>query len=235
MYACVQVYAIDNALVRVSDPVFFGYTKDRGADVGVKVVTKVSPEEAVGVVCLQKDGCIEDEEGLEDSVNRTDREPSSASHYGVLEYSEMPEELRHAHDESGEPGGSPAGVERHDDGVASTSGERRLLRFRAAHICVNIFSVDYLKRLGESGFEFKFHSALKRIPHAKQLEEEKEWVRVVPDAPNGMKLELYVFDAFQFCDEDKVPIFLMSYFEQRFGFSGWIVHNVMHYLLSSLK
>ncbi|CAM6105139.1 unnamed protein product [Calypogeia fissa] len=196
-----QVYAVDNALVRVADPVFFGYTKDREADVGVKVVTKVAPEEAVGVVCLQRDGCVEDEE-TGDSSNSMDRKVST-SHYEVLEYSEMPEDLRHAYEKSGEVEGSPLDNQSHD-GVSSTSRERPL-RFRAAHICVNIFSVEYLKRLGESGFEFKFHTALKRIPHVKQ-QEDKEWVQVVPEAPNGMKLELYIFDAFKYCDKDKVAL-----------------------------
>jgi UDP-N-acetylglucosamine/UDP-N-acetylgalactosamine diphosphorylase len=92
-----QVYAVDNALVRVADPVFFGYTKDRDADIGIKVVNKVTPEEAVGVVYLQRDGDVEEEEreGLTNAVD--------TSCVGVMEYSEMPEQLRYAYEVSGEP------------------------------------------------------------------------------------------------------------------------------------
>ncbi len=48
-----NVYAVDNVLQRVCDPVFVGATVISGAGCGAKVVKKVSPEEKVGVLCME--------------------------------------------------------------------------------------------------------------------------------------------------------------------------------------
>jgi len=47
------VCSVDNALVRVCDPVFVGYCIAHKADVGAKVLPKAYAEEKVGVVCLR--------------------------------------------------------------------------------------------------------------------------------------------------------------------------------------
>jgi UDP-N-acetylglucosamine/UDP-N-acetylgalactosamine diphosphorylase len=60
-----HVFAVDNAIVRVADPVFLGYCLKTNADVGNKVCPKSSPHEAVGVLCLKD------------------------NKYSVVEYSEM--------------------------------------------------------------------------------------------------------------------------------------------------
>jgi UDP-N-acetylglucosamine/UDP-N-acetylgalactosamine diphosphorylase len=153
-----QVYAVDNALARVADPVFYGFVHERKADIGVKVVAKKFPKEAVGVVCLHSQGS-----------NPNDQRDRGV--YGVIEYSEMSEELRTAEDSSGQ------------------------LLFRAAHICINMFSVEYLKKLMDSEFQLEFHPAIKRISHIKDP---------VPGKPNGIKLEQFIFDAFKYCDPKKV-------------------------------
>lgn len=192
---------MDNALVRVADPVFFGYTYESNADVGVKVVTKTSPEEAVGVLCLMKslpEAASDNESSESEDVDETDddgdkkrasvgnnSEAINSSRYGVLEYSEMPSALRTAN---------------HDD----------VLVYKAAHICINIFSVDYLMKLADPKYELRFHAALKRIPCLLR-DESGNWETHIPDQPNGIKLEQFIFDAFQHCDPEKVSFLYMPF------------------------
>lgn len=155
------MYAVDNALARVADPVFYGFVHEHQADVGVKVVSKKHAKESVGVVCLHQG----------DSSEKIER-------YGVIEYSEMPESMTTAKDDSGE------------------------LQFRAAHICINMFSVQYLEKLTSSNYQLEFHPAVKRIPHMR--ENSGIWETVNPEKPNVIKLEQFIFDSFQYCDSEKV-------------------------------
>ena len=48
----VQLYCVDNILVRVGDPVFTGYCISKKAECANKVVPKGFPEESVGITCL---------------------------------------------------------------------------------------------------------------------------------------------------------------------------------------
>ena len=73
-----NVFAVDNVLQRICDPAFIGATVLDGAESGSKVVKKVSPDEKVGVLCLE------------------DGRPS------IVEYYEMTEEMRTSFDENGE-------------------------------------------------------------------------------------------------------------------------------------
>lgn len=75
----VNVFAVDNVLQRICDPVFVGGVIDNGAACGAKVVAKASPDEKVGAMCLE------------------DGTPS------VVEYYEMTDELKAAKLENGEP------------------------------------------------------------------------------------------------------------------------------------
>ena len=54
----VQLYCVDNILVRVGDPVFTGYCISKKAECANKVV----PKEAVGITCLV-DGHYQDSSG----------------------------------------------------------------------------------------------------------------------------------------------------------------------------
>ena len=74
-----NVFAVDNVLQRIADPVFVGATIEKNCAVGAKVVRKNAPDEKVGVMCLE------------------DGRPS------IVEYYELTEELMNAKDEKGEP------------------------------------------------------------------------------------------------------------------------------------
>jgi UDP-N-acetylglucosamine/UDP-N-acetylgalactosamine diphosphorylase len=72
-----NVFGVDNVLQHICDPVFIGATIMSGCASGSKVVRKTSPDEKVGVMCLE-DGKT-----------------------AVVEYSEMTDEMRNAKDDDG--------------------------------------------------------------------------------------------------------------------------------------
>lgn len=75
----INVFAVDNVLQRIADPLFVGATIEKNCVVGAKVVRKAAPDEKVGAMCLE------------------DGKPS------IVEYYEMTEELMNAKNEKGEP------------------------------------------------------------------------------------------------------------------------------------
>ena len=68
------------------------------------------------------------------------------------------------------------------------------LLYSAAHICVNWFAVGFIAGFVESiaANTLPWHVAKKKIPY---LAPDGATV-VQPDAPNGVKLELFIFDTF---------------------------------------
>lgn len=75
----VNIFAVDNVLQRIADPVFAGAVIDGGFVSGAKVVRKVAKDEKVGAMCLE------------------DGRPS------IVEYYDMTEELMDAVNEKGDP------------------------------------------------------------------------------------------------------------------------------------
>ncbi len=74
-----NIFAVDNVLQRIADPVFVGASIDANVCVGSKVVRKSAPDEKVGVMCLE------------------DGKPS------IVEYYELTEEMMYAKNEKGDP------------------------------------------------------------------------------------------------------------------------------------
>lgn len=91
--------------------------------------------------------------------------------WGVIEYSEIPAELAKAREE----------------------GSQELL-FRAANIANHFFSLDFLDRIKAVEDQMPYHIAHKKIPHVNL--ESGEVVK--PTKPNGVKMELFIFDSFPF-------------------------------------
>lgn len=73
-----NVFAVDNVLQRIADPLFLGATIEAGCTVGAKVVRKNDPDEKVGVMCLKN------------------------GHPSIMEYYELTPELRDTLDDNGE-------------------------------------------------------------------------------------------------------------------------------------
>lgn len=68
------------------------------------------------------------------------------------------------------------------------------LVFRAGNICNHFFTTSFLKLISERyESELKLHVARKKVPFVNEKGE-----RVTPSSPNGIKIEKFIFDVFQF-------------------------------------
>ena len=93
-----------------------------------------------------------------------------AHKFNVVEYSEISKEQAERRDENGE------------------------LSFRAGNIANHFYTTEYLKTVESFEEELAFHIARKKIAHVDVESGES----VKPSKPNGMKLEMFVFDVFPF-------------------------------------
>ncbi len=110
----VSYFQVDNPLLNPADPVFLGFHQLTGAEMGVKVVWKNDPLEKAGIVA------------------QVGGKP------GILEYSELPEELARATTPDGE------------------------LLYGLANIAAHTLSVTFLRRVAGAGLPY--HVARKVIP-----------------------------------------------------------------------
>jgi len=135
-------FQVDNPLLPVLDPVFLGHHVAHRSEMSSKVVEKTAPDEKVGVVA-RIDGRV-----------------------GVVEYSDLPEELARKRDASGR------------------------LEFRHGSIAVHAFSLAFVRRMADARAALPYHRAVKKIPHVGD-----DGRPVAPSEPNGIKFETFVFDA----------------------------------------
>ena len=108
----VFIGGVDNCLVKMVDSVLMGVAIDKGVTVACKSIVKANPHEKVGVFC------------------RRNGKP------GVIEYSEITDEMAEATDENGE------------------------LLYGESHILCNLFSVEAVERMGRE--PLPYHSAYKK-------------------------------------------------------------------------
>lgn len=150
-----HTYCVDNCLVKVADPAFLGWAASLKLDIGTKVVRKRDATESVGLI-VSKNG-----------------------HPGVIEYSEISEELA----KQTEPSNPD------------------LLKFRAANIVNHYYSAEFLQGIPNwPSTSLPYHVAHKKIPYvdiATGVADPK------PTKPNGIKLEQFVFDVFPTLDFSK--------------------------------
>jgi UDP-N-acetylglucosamine/UDP-N-acetylgalactosamine diphosphorylase len=81
-----NVFAVDNVLQKIADPVFVGATIDAGCVCGSKVLAKADPEERVGVLCLEdgKPSIVEYYEMTDEIINSRDKDGKLLYNYGVI-------------------------------------------------------------------------------------------------------------------------------------------------------
>ena len=81
-----NVFAVDNVLQRIADPVFVGATISKNCTVGAKVVRKAAPDEKVGVICLEdgKPSIVEYYDLTEDLMNAKNEKGDPAYNFGVI-------------------------------------------------------------------------------------------------------------------------------------------------------
>jgi UDP-N-acetylglucosamine/UDP-N-acetylgalactosamine diphosphorylase len=87
-------------------------------------------------------------------------------------------------------------VAEYSDLPAAIQAEREAdgrLRFRAANIAVHVLDREFVRRLAGGEGSLPFHRADKKIPVV-----DTDGRTVNPDKPNGVKFELFVFDALPF-------------------------------------
>ena len=108
----VFIGGVDNCLVKMVDPVLMGIAIDKGVTVACKSIVKANPHEKVGVFC------------------KRNGKP------GVIEYSEITDEMAEAVDENGE------------------------LLYGESHILCNLFKIDAVERMGRT--PLPYHSAFKK-------------------------------------------------------------------------
>lgn len=81
-----NVFAVDNVLQKMADPVFVGATIDAGCVCGSKVVAKADPNEKVGVLCLEdgKPSIVEYYEMTDEMIHSVDGQGRLLYNYGVI-------------------------------------------------------------------------------------------------------------------------------------------------------
>lgn len=80
-----NVFAVDNVLQKIADPMFIGAVISSGSESGSKVVAKASPEERVGVMCLEdgKPSIVEYYELTDEMANQRLDDGELAYKFGV--------------------------------------------------------------------------------------------------------------------------------------------------------
>ncbi|MBO5488376.1 MAG: UDPGP type 1 family protein [Eubacterium sp.] len=81
-----NVFAVDNVLQKIADPVFVGATYAAGCVSGAKVVPKADANERVGVLCLEdgKPSIVEYYEMTDEMIHSRDEEGNLLYKYGVI-------------------------------------------------------------------------------------------------------------------------------------------------------
>jgi UDP-N-acetylglucosamine/UDP-N-acetylgalactosamine diphosphorylase len=138
---------VDNPLVNIAEPAFLGRHQAVRSEASSKAIEKAYPKEKMGVLSLIDGRC------------------------GIVEYSDMPDDLLHA-----------------------TDAEGRLLH-RAGSPAIHIFDIDFLVRITQGEMKLPYHLAKKKVPYT-----DERGQMIKPEKENAIKFELFIFDALPLAD-----------------------------------
>lgn len=82
----INVFAVDNVLQRIADPAFLGAVILSGCESGGKVISKATPDEKVGVLCLEdgKPSIVEYYELTDEMLTMREADGSLSYKYGAI-------------------------------------------------------------------------------------------------------------------------------------------------------
>lgn len=80
-----------------------------------------------------------------------------------------------------------------DPALAAARDPDGRLRYRAGNIAIHVLELDFVARLLAGDLVLPVHRADKKVPYV-----DEHGRRVVPDTPNAIKMEMFVFDALPF-------------------------------------
>lgn len=144
-------FQVDNILVKICDPIFLGYHIAARAEMSSKAVPKRDAYEKVGVIG-KSDGKL-----------------------GVIEYSDLPDELKTAQDDQGN------------------------LLFNAGSIAIHVINLSFIQEFEQAHYELPWHVAYKKVPYL-----DAQGQTVTPAEPNGYKFEKFIFDALAYVKKSVV-------------------------------
>jgi UDP-N-acetylglucosamine/UDP-N-acetylgalactosamine diphosphorylase len=140
-------FQVDNPLVRIGDPAFLGKHIAARSEASSKAILKAYAKEKMGVLALIDGRC------------------------GIVEYSDLPDELTHKTDSNGK------------------------LVYGAGNPAIHLFDLGFLRRVTRGATRLPFHIARKKVPHI-----DESGRRVNPTKENALKFEMFVFDALPMAD-----------------------------------
>ena len=182
---------MDNALVKIADPVFVGYCAELDADCAAKVSKMDHSDHACGVnrsrnipparlpatnVTVMCGDCVGAPEqviakaGPHEKVGVIMLRDAKVN---VVEYSEI------------------------DKAMAEATNPDGSLVYSACHVCINFFSrAFFVRAAAEMVDAMPLHVAHKAIQY---YDADGDCI-VKPESPNGIKMELFIFDTFPFAE-----------------------------------